>query len=547
MLKKETAGSIAVVCVLGLLWFRLIDHLRVEWTVNPQYAYGWAVPGLCLLLLWRKKGEWRKEKPESHHSPFSFLLSPGPCSPFSYLPSSVFFAAALAYAATRLVAEANPDWRVVSWSLALEVIAITLLLFHFSISAFQRFSLSPSLFSPLFPLLFFLVSVPWPTFIETPLIQALSRANASTAVEALSWFGVPALQLGNVIEVSGGMVGIDDACSGIRSLQATLMLSLFFGEFYRLMAWRRVGCVAAGFILAFVFNVVRTTFLTAVAARDGLAAIARWHDPAGVSVLLACFLVVWALARTGRGQRGDRREAATPFPLPAHLSLSRFTFSAFLLLAWLVAVEFGVEWWYRSHEQALPKPVAWGVEFPREKPDFQEIPFAKTTEQFLRYDEGTNAQWSDAGRWQAIFLRWNPGRVAARMGLGHTPETCLTATGRQLVCASEPRSLDVNGVQFPVRFYTFRGEGGPVHVLFCLRQERVCELSAESLTWRTRLAAVMSGARNTGQRSLELALWSEAGEEQAYEALEQQFRRLVRVEGNMKTPDKWQKNLEAGK
>jgi hypothetical protein len=26
-------------------------------------------------------------------------------------------------------------------------------------------------------------------------------------------------------------VGIDEACSGIRSLQATLMIALFFGEF----------------------------------------------------------------------------------------------------------------------------------------------------------------------------------------------------------------------------------------------------------------------------------------------------------------------------
>jgi hypothetical protein len=115
------------------------------------------------------------------------------------------------------------------------------------------------------------------------------------------------------------------------------------------------------------------------------------------------------------------------------------------------------------------------------------------------------------------------------MALGHTPETCLTAAGRQLLCASEPRLVDINGMSFPVRFYTFTGEGGPVHVLYCLRQERAAGLGAESLTWRTRLAAVRSGARNTGQRSLELALWSAADEQEAYSALERQFNRIVRV------------------
>src|SRR5258706_13641407 len=42
-------------CLLGYLWFTLINHLRVEWTVNPQYRYGWAVPALCLYLIWRRR------------------------------------------------------------------------------------------------------------------------------------------------------------------------------------------------------------------------------------------------------------------------------------------------------------------------------------------------------------------------------------------------------------------------------------------------------------------------------------------------------------
>ena len=43
---------------LGILWGVLLNHLAVFWSVNPQYGYGWAVPGLCLYLAWLagKKG-----------------------------------------------------------------------------------------------------------------------------------------------------------------------------------------------------------------------------------------------------------------------------------------------------------------------------------------------------------------------------------------------------------------------------------------------------------------------------------------------------------
>ena len=83
-----------------------------------------------------------------------------------------------------------------------------------------------------FPLLFFLVSVPWPTLIEYPLIQTLTRMDVSATCDLVGWFGIPAVPHGNVIEVATGMVGIDEACSGIRSFQASLMISLFLGEYY---------------------------------------------------------------------------------------------------------------------------------------------------------------------------------------------------------------------------------------------------------------------------------------------------------------------------
>src|SRR6185295_10711056 len=36
--------------VLGALWLLVVNQLRLEWSINPQYAYGWTVPLLALYL-----------------------------------------------------------------------------------------------------------------------------------------------------------------------------------------------------------------------------------------------------------------------------------------------------------------------------------------------------------------------------------------------------------------------------------------------------------------------------------------------------------------
>jgi len=54
VLKNQLSSALCSLLPLAFLWWRLVDHLRLEWTVNPQYAYGWAVPFLCAYLLWQR-------------------------------------------------------------------------------------------------------------------------------------------------------------------------------------------------------------------------------------------------------------------------------------------------------------------------------------------------------------------------------------------------------------------------------------------------------------------------------------------------------------
>ena len=82
------------VAVFGLVWLELISRLRFEWSINPQYGYGWAVPILAAYVFWRR---WESAPPPS---------SPGS----SVLLGSLIILAALCLAPIRLIQEANPEY-----------------------------------------------------------------------------------------------------------------------------------------------------------------------------------------------------------------------------------------------------------------------------------------------------------------------------------------------------------------------------------------------------------------------------------------------------
>jgi exosortase len=505
---------------LAWLWFVLVNDLRVEWTVNPQYSYGWAVPFLCAFLLWQKiqKPENRRQKAEAHPPPSIFYL--------------LLVLCAVLYAPTRLVEEANPGWRLVSWALALEVVGITLCALRFTIYDL-RFAI--------FPICYFLVAVPWPSLLEGTLIQSLTRLDTGITTELLGWLGIPAMPHGNVIEVATGVVGIDEACSGIRSFQATLMISLFLGEYYGLSVFRRAVLCLAGFALSFLFNLARMSLLVWVAAHKGVAAIASWHDPAGVTILVACFFCLWGMGvwlKAGaeiNNQKEERRKPKPEIPMPTTLNpqLPTVRKLAMALGIWILMTEFSIEGWYRWHEARVPIAMHWTVAWPTNNPTFKEEPLAGRTRQILRYDEGRSAGWSDGNlTWQAVFLRWDPGRTALHLAEDHTPEICMTGAGRTLNVISRQEWFDVNGLRLPFSVNAVTDLPQHFYVFYCLWDDRasVQEFQTLDLTYGNRLTPVLAGLRNPGQRSLEIAVTGPASAAEAEAAVREELRTIVVVQ-----------------
>jgi exosortase len=492
--------------VFGALWYMLIAHLSQHWAVNPQYSFGWFVPVICAYLFLIR---WRTRPPVG-------LAQSG-------VARWVFWTAGFALLPTWLVEQPNPDWRLIGWLLAFEIVALSLCAIYF---VGGRFWLGHFAFS----ICFILISVPWPGAMDDLVGHGLTQATTVVTTGLLNLFHISAVQHGNLIEVKTGLLGIDEACSGIRSLQATLMISLFFGELYRASKLRRVFLVLCGALIAFLCNVGRTFFLAAIAAKDGIEAISNWHDPLGFTALAICLFLVWILARLDSGPipKPPSSNVPAPNPLPWRLALG--------LGAWVMFTIIGVEAWYRAHE--TQGKLRWAFAWPVEKKDFSDVAFSKLEADELACDEKRGAEWTngDGSHWMAYFFKWVAGpirsRILARM---HRPEFCLPAAGYKVLEDRGTITIKAKNLLIPFHALDFEYAGEQVYVFFCLWEDRSKQPDhpriRDDWTWFARLESVLLGEHNLGQQTLEIVVSGYDKPEEAEAALRSEIGTMIKVYG----------------
>jgi exosortase len=423
----------------------------------------------------------------------------------------------------RVVHEINQDWPLISWALAMGVVLLslyTLFLFggwrwvgHFA-----------------FPVCFTLAAVGWPYVLENSLTHGLMRLVVGLTVSILNPLDVMASQRGNLIELSTGVVGVDEACSGIRSFQATLMSALFLGELYLLSWQRRVGLILGGTVLAFFLNVMRTLFLTWHASDNGVEALKKWHDPAGLTVFVACFVLLWAFAWWLRNRTDPRVYGHLP------VRLERQAARRFLVAigCWFFCIIGFNELWYRVHEFKRVESAHWWVKFPTNLPTFSHAEIPDAARKLLKYDAGTTASWqeSDGTKWQAFCFRWRAGDPTARMSaLGHRPEYCLTGAGNELKADLGTMFIPAAGFDLPFRTYVFNDSQQTLYVFFCLWEDEAEKQTGFGRSkYADRLRSVLRGRRGLGQQTLEIVVSGCKGISDAERAVRERLPGLIQAE-----------------
>lgn len=137
-----------------------------------------------------------------------------------------------------------------------------------------------------FPALIWILSLPLLNFAEQRVSLFLLNQVTVVVFNVFDILAIPLERQGNVLILEKGRVGVEDACSGIRSLTACLFAGSFLAAVFLNRWWKKVLMIACAMIFAFIMNIFRSLFLTSWAHMHGSESIAGTvHDVTGYAVL----------------------------------------------------------------------------------------------------------------------------------------------------------------------------------------------------------------------------------------------------------------------
>ncbi len=416
-------------------WAMLLLQLGVEWWRNPQYGYGLVVPLLCVWILWERRDEWAGvfdgaavTKPRlSRTGPFLFLCAISP------LP-------------LELLREVSPQLRSIGIYGSALCLSLTFwTLRRMGAQRVPRVALGVALL--------FATAVPWPLAVEVWVTQSLMKGIASFTADVVSLCGILAMHRGNLIELRSGMLSVDEACSGVRSLQSCIMASVAIGQFHRLASSRQAVLLAGGVMLALAGNLVRTLALTLVAASRGMESVHPFHDPAGWIILVGVTLVLFWV---GKRLAVPMQKTTARWEWPDFGCLPRSWGALVTALVSLVAAHL----WYWTHDARWPMQTEPFLVM-RTTAGFRvdEIPVPSSIEKVLQSDRSAyyqcaSREWGDAAVYSFFWLPTRENQV----GFFHRPDICMSGAGWEMKGEVREVSVQISGVKTTWYLFTFERE-----------------------------------------------------------------------------------------
>ncbi len=445
------AGLIAVYC--GLLW--------PEWSHNPDLSHGFFAPLIFGLLVWesRRRGPLRWVKPGPLSGAILMVLLTGG---FVLFALAGLFAASLAW----------------SHALVLFLLASSLVCFLLGglfILADERQRVLPVNWISLTAIFLWVLVAPVPNGTYSRLTLTLQSWVIDGVMNVLQFLGVPSRQHGNVIELARATVGVEEACSGVRSLLSCLYAGFFFAAWQVRRPLRRLVLVLAAVLLALGMNFLRSLTLTLL-ANAGVNISGTWHDATGFAILgvTAALIAGLAIALESKADLPSAPTASPASVTPVRWPYRIFWISSGLTLA--LAVFF-----YLNSRVTAQSPTAapqlasllpaqapgWQVTTPGDLYRFSGI--LQTTQLLQRsYVRPTETQ--GFVELTVYISYWAPGQTSVSRVASHTPDACWPGSGwtSQTAAGKRIQAATLAGLQLaPAEYRFFRNESGYTqHVWF---------------------------------------------------------------------------------
>jgi len=508
------------------IWGLIVLQLSTTWNTNEQYAHGFLVPFLCFYLLLKSEpfiGNQESKK--------------------SLLQGKTWFLIGIPLLLSLIplwtIRGANSDWRLLNFVLFGIVFLLTVIPFYDQ-GGWSRIK------NLLFPLLFFTVAIPWPLATDLQLTQWFQERVSSIIVDILLLLEHEASLQGTVIDVGiFGQVGIDQACSGINGLQSSIVVTLFFGAYYRFRWMNRVVLILSGAMIAIGFNLLRAFSLSYIKVKgkghlleDALFSIGGWdmpslHDLAGWIETALIFLFIYLLARSARGGLFLRMLSNEPNNWNNLKSSPTLAYSLLTISTVIASVSYA-NYHFESRESNLENLPKLSLNIADDTLLVEEKIISNQIAAQLHFESAQSIQWQERLRtrfnptnqtrlinpnqeyWQAFEATWESGGACTAILSTHSPDSCLPLTGLTQINpplgqAPSVITVQVENREISFEVYEFTKNRKKLYVFRCFwpRMQAIGQANQfpkGGYSLEGRIQSTLEGRRNVGGTMLALAL-----------------------------------------
>ena len=151
-----------------------------------------------------------------------------------------------------------------------------------------------------FPLILSGFMLPLPAGAVSSLHLVLRHISAWAANELVVLLGIPVLKDGTTLLLPGAAVQVADACSGVSTLYASLLLGLILAYLSR-STRMRIALIASSIVLAVICNTIRVTGLVLIVHYWGIEPLkTAMHEITGMISFGVVLVILFSLANRER-------------------------------------------------------------------------------------------------------------------------------------------------------------------------------------------------------------------------------------------------------